>query len=479
MNKIYKVIWSKTRNCYVAVAEFVKRNGKGGSVLNRRHIAAALKKLQQASAICDGVGLAAPFTCRHIAAALAAVAICAAPVSGWAENRGGALKDRPEVPFDKTYVGVNDNGDIDPSKNTVRVEKQDENSAKLEYVIGGYTSGSAEAGENRVEIKIIGDGLSLKNVYGGYSTSGNAVDNVVTVDGGTIVEVYGGYSSQKPATGNTVFVKDGKLDLVYGGYSTGGNAGGTGENEGNAVSITGGTISERVVGGFSEYDALCNTVSISGGSINGGVYGGYSGKNATGNTVTIKGNATIQEAVYGGYSKEATGNKVTVEGGTVDNHVHGGYSNEADAQNNAVTVSGGTVKGDVYGGYSDSKDAVGNTVSISDGYIDGGVYGGYCDSKDAVGNTVTVSGGNVKKWVYGGYSSKGTAKDNTVILSKKEGHAAPTINGGVLCGGVSYNNPCNNTLQVEAVNVSALEIRGFDNYNFVLLTDVRNGDTLL
>ena len=54
MNKIYKVIWSKTRNCYVAVAEFVKRNGKGGSMLNRRHIAAALKKLQQASAICDG-----------------------------------------------------------------------------------------------------------------------------------------------------------------------------------------------------------------------------------------------------------------------------------------------------------------------------------------------------------------------------------------------------------------------------------------
>ena len=41
MNKIYKVIWSKTRNCYVAVAEFVKRNGNGGSSLNRRHIAAA------------------------------------------------------------------------------------------------------------------------------------------------------------------------------------------------------------------------------------------------------------------------------------------------------------------------------------------------------------------------------------------------------------------------------------------------------
>ena len=28
MNKIYKVIWSKVRNCYVAVSEIAKRNGK-------------------------------------------------------------------------------------------------------------------------------------------------------------------------------------------------------------------------------------------------------------------------------------------------------------------------------------------------------------------------------------------------------------------------------------------------------------------
>ena len=30
MNKIYKVIWSKTRNCYVVVSELAKRNAKGG-----------------------------------------------------------------------------------------------------------------------------------------------------------------------------------------------------------------------------------------------------------------------------------------------------------------------------------------------------------------------------------------------------------------------------------------------------------------
>ena len=56
MNKIYKVIWSKTRNCYVAVAEFVKRNGKGGSSLNPRHIAATL------SVFLGTLGLFMPWT---------------------------------------------------------------------------------------------------------------------------------------------------------------------------------------------------------------------------------------------------------------------------------------------------------------------------------------------------------------------------------------------------------------------------------
>ena len=48
MNKIYKVIWSKARNCYVAVSEIAKRNGKSctsvncGAKANRSHVALAL-----------------------------------------------------------------------------------------------------------------------------------------------------------------------------------------------------------------------------------------------------------------------------------------------------------------------------------------------------------------------------------------------------------------------------------------------------
>ena len=48
MNKIYKVIWSKVRNCYVAVSEIAKRNGKSctsvncGAKANRGHAGVAI-----------------------------------------------------------------------------------------------------------------------------------------------------------------------------------------------------------------------------------------------------------------------------------------------------------------------------------------------------------------------------------------------------------------------------------------------------
>ena len=42
MNKIYKVIWSKAKNCYVVVSEIAKRNGKCSSSLNKKIVAAFL-----------------------------------------------------------------------------------------------------------------------------------------------------------------------------------------------------------------------------------------------------------------------------------------------------------------------------------------------------------------------------------------------------------------------------------------------------
>ena len=51
MNKIYKVIWSKVRNCYVAVSEIARRNGKScasvhcGVKADRTHTGLALSAI--------------------------------------------------------------------------------------------------------------------------------------------------------------------------------------------------------------------------------------------------------------------------------------------------------------------------------------------------------------------------------------------------------------------------------------------------
>ena len=42
MNKIYKIIWNKARNCYIVVSEIAKRNGKCSSSLNKKIIASFL-----------------------------------------------------------------------------------------------------------------------------------------------------------------------------------------------------------------------------------------------------------------------------------------------------------------------------------------------------------------------------------------------------------------------------------------------------
>ena len=357
MNKIYKVIWSKTRNCYVAVAEFVKRQGKSSSGLNRRHIGAALGNKTAASLL----------TGQTVAAALlAASVVCGVPGMALA-NSGGT----PDA--DGNYIG---------------------NAPDYAVVIDSDVSGK---------------------VYGCRESDLSALRASVMVKSGTVGNL--------PYTGN-----------VYGGYSHSGNA----EN---------------------------NTVILS----------KEEGKEAP----------VLKGTLYGGYSVggSVTKNEVTVNGGEVKSYVQGGYSEKANAENNTVTVSGGTVVG-VSGGRSLRANAGNNTVTIRGGTVGnlpytGNVYGGGSASDgDAISNTVTIAGGTINGHVYGGYSSSGNAENNTVILSREK--EAPVLNG-TLFGGLSDGGGTvsGNTLQVEAVDLSAPEIQNFENYRFVLPDGSKKGDVLL
>ena len=362
MNKIYKVIWSKTRNCYVAVAEFVKRNGKGSSL-----------------------------NCRHIAAALA-VAICVAPAGALAASTGGSVDGAGN------YIG----------------------DAPYNVTINEEVKGVAY-GRYETDADVDASGATLSIVAGGKADAalgGRAVDGVVT--------------------GNKVEMTGGEIVGL------------------NPITIGNINVSGMLIGGFADTGNVeKNTVELAGGTVNAWAVGGFSSKG------------------------EAKENSITISGGTVSGMVFGGYSWEGDATtNNTVTISGGTA-GHVYGGRSESNsgNATNNTVIISGGTVNYYVYGGNSDSGSATSNTVTISGGTVN-YVYGGYSWNGDAVNNTVILSRQGSEAPPVING-TLFGGYGRGTVSDNTLQVEAVGLSAPEIQNFDTYRFVLPSDIKAVDTML
>ena len=264
------------------------------------------------------------------------------------------------------------------------------------------------------------------------------------------LHLYGDGGTNTPGqrqTGNTLIINSGKADVAFGGRAA------TGDVTGNNVKMTGGELVPKR-----------NDIKIGNYDVNTDLFGGFADDgNAEKNTVEVSGGKVGHENSYGG-------------------RVYGGFSYSGDATGNTVTISGGWVRFAVYGGYSYSGSgaATGNTVTISGGTVDrGNVCGGVSESGDATNNTVIISGGTVSSdvYVYGGWGDR-FVTGNTVILSKEKEKPAPVLNG-TLFGGNNNDNVSNNTLQVEAVGLSAPEIRNFDTYRFVLPSDIKAGDTML
>ena len=444
MNKIYKVIWSKTRNCYVAVSEIAKRNGKNctsvncGGKANRRCVALSL-----ALALCVTGG--AVFTTPQVARA-ADITITSGSVT-ISDDKHAAddyYLNGSNITFTVNAGGVvnsiSGNSDAAVSGNTVTINGGTVNHADTDWTESPAGSGNL---------------IGKPNLAGGVSTSGAVTGNQVSITNATLIgyypTVYGGYSQTGNASKNSVTFESGNNQELYinGGFSATGVAGGDTAADGNIVTIKSGTVN-FVAGGYSERgSAKNNQVSVSGGTVNAEVYGGY----------------------VGGGTGEATNNKVEISGGTVGSSVYGGYSYTGTAEGNNVNVTGGHIAGAVYGGkiYGDSTNNTGavikNIVSVSgsgtqiDGEIQGGnsTYGkvdgnkviisngklsnvvGGASSSDVVNNEVTITGGNMNN-IYGGYIGSGTGKaeGNKVYISQSSTDDLTTINGFVY-GGNSYN----------------------------------------
>ena len=170
MNKIYKLIWNKVRNCYVAVSEIAKGHGKGRGVVGGAVVGTA------------GVngGAKAKGRCAALTLALAVTLWIAGGGVASAENSGG------------TNDGGCYRGNNGTLKNNVVVYDTTDNN--ILHVEGAYVKlDNQTATNNKVTIAGNAD-LGSGHVAGAHlhGSNNHADRNTVIINSGTISYVYGG-----------------------------------------------------------------------------------------------------------------------------------------------------------------------------------------------------------------------------------------------------------------------------------------------
>ena len=309
----------------------------------------------------------------------------------------------------------------------------------LGSVYGGY--GAAEGTVNGNDVSIFDSGSVTGNVLGGYSRSVNShvIENTVTISGGTVRDIYGGQSGKGNALNNSVTL-DGAVsqaNVIYGGRVEQGTA------RENAVVMKNGSVTLGIFGGIATADggqAQDNHVTMSGGAVGEHLIGGY-----------------VQNG-----SGAATGNSVIFNGGSVTENVYGGRSVNGPAQNNSVTMTNGSANW-LLGGYSANGNVIGNSVNVSGGTLTG-VSGGESNSGSATGNIVSISGGTVQSNVNGGFvaSGSGKATGNIVNISGNADLSGAVVAGGSSPDGDAFTDNTLNKNSDAAVHLA----RNFASVNF-------------
>ena len=519
MNKIYKVVWSKAKRCYVVTSELAKRNGKG---CGTRSLRMAAVSVGVAAALIGGVGFGSP------------VAEAADPVISGSVTKGGTTKNFTQANFTYESGGTtyqNDYGYANTffdgesatpptsaqgytvnitsapnwrffvgagvpygtvSGNSVTVNGDSTNITQ--EVIGGYAYGE-ETGTKTSTVtnnSVTVNGGTLASVsganMGGYwAAPGTASDNTVTINAGLIKgDIRGAFGYDK-AEKNRVYIKGGTVDFYNDSFSVTGGESGTGTASNNEVIISDGTAGNEngggIRGGMSwRGQANENKVTISGGTVKGAVYGGM---NSTLTGRTIYSGETPEE--HTPLTGTVSNNEVQISGGTVNGNVYGGMG-AVSASGNTVTIKENAVLGkdvEVYGGTAMAKystttytytgsvwevntsvdkveygTVTGNTINIEDSAsVTGEVAGGYGAGGDNQENKVYVKGGTVTGNVYGARinSTESTAGNATA----NEVHISNgTITGNVFGG--SVEGSVAGDVKGNKVEISGGTIQGVD-----------------
>ena len=465
MNKIYKVVWSKVKHCYVVTSELAKRQTKGCGV---RSLRTAAVTMGVAAAL---LGAGHPLFGMPVAEAKTTIvqhgnkivnttvdyttvfnflqypekSITVGETEIYEVSNaygvfGNVAQRMGKKTTDIVSFKVVDGQLIEVHNVTMSYVVDDKNPYQRVLAVHPFNYSKGTDAEIDDEIK---NSDGAKADVSGYT---------VTMTGGSLQEVTGGLSNGGKVSNNTVNLNGGTAYKVYGGYTVGGAA------ETNHVVLNGGIagVSGTIVSGGELYGAYSYNDS------------GNSG-NVTGNTVTVDKSGIVMAPVYGG-STEA----------------HDSGNASGNAVGNIVTINGGTLAGNIYGGYSDAQyktsgNVEGNQVIIKDGVLKsapvtingtnyntvgvGNICGGYTYGYDkdtdtnasgiAKDNEVTISGGTFRSdvEVAGGYSNANNAEHNIVNIESTFTGTVGKVTGGEAGG--------NGTVTKNEVTIAGGTVTGF------------------
>ncbi|MBI0002172.1 autotransporter outer membrane beta-barrel domain-containing protein [Bartonella sp. W8122] len=377
-------------------------------------------------------------------------------------------------------------------------------------VIGGLSTGGGG-----------GNGSNSKKYNGNGGDSGDVINNRIKIVDSTLNGNAGGTGGSISHT-ITILDEEGEKSVSMGGSGAGGTGGG---------SVFGG-ISLGGAGGYGSQGGLINGVGGNAGTVSGniiilervelhggagGAAGKIEGENNSNEGSGIRG--SDGGSIYGGASVGGAGGigydatQTNGNGGKGGNVTNNRISLTDVTLYGTKTTPNGDHKSGVYGGISIGGD--GGFGDISKSVDKNGGKGG--DAGDVSSNRIEISGKSaINKDIYGGLSQGGKAgthfDDKNKLVNSEVGfggdanHNSVTLNGdqivigerdergnvikyGSIWGGRSLNGDGQDSLTADVFSGNTLNLNGyrgtvagihnFENYNWTLPTDVKNGDTVI
>ena len=461
MNRVYKVIWSKAKHCYVVTSEIAKSHTKGEST---------------------GRGL------KKLAAALLVAAALMGPNFAWAADGTATVMDKgskeqivytqegADVKF-ATKDELNAKANAADVANTY-VNKTDAQVTNLtasgNVSAGSFTNGAATMSNGSL------NGINQINATGNIVTTSNMRAHDITAEGdikgnaitGTSLNTQGGTISGGAITGTTITgttitgtslntqngeinggdIKSGGIIIAKGKITGNGLDAGSGAVEGNSLKLKGGDL-----------DAGSGTITTTG--------------DINGNNINANGKITTTS--------------LEVTGGLKTDHITLGSetNNYTDINKGKVTSKIHEISGGVkYTAESIfNKDGSSITVRTNEGSVDstGSSTVGSQIITQYLGNNAVPGGNNVTRKMIrnndGTFSMEDKAvydgKSSTVSQNAKEGIVSET-NGGA-GSKVTLTQGMNGTYKVETSGTSTEEISGqkIENYKGGLDTNITGNET--